>query len=149
MNQGKTLILIDSIINLLLGLVLLAYSESIINFFGLPVTSLNFYPNILGAILFGIGIALFIEFKRKDEFIGLGLGGAISINMMGGVVLFLWLVFGRLNIPIHGKIILWILDIILIGISSLELLTYLKSKRSTTKNMGHLTDSVNNEDDSN
>ena len=136
MKQGKALILIDSIINLILGLVLLAYSEPLVNFLGLPVTDLNFYPNILGAILFGIGIALFIELKRKDEFIGLGLGGAISINMMGGIVLFLWLVFGRLNIPIQGKIILWILDTILIGISSLELLTYLKNKRTKTTNIG-------------
>ena len=136
MKQGKALILIDSIINLILGLVLLAYSEPLVNFFGLPVTDLNFYPNILGAILFGIGIALFIELKRKDEFIGLGLGGAISINMMGGIVLFLWLVFGRLNIPIQGKIILWILDTILLGISTLELLTYLKNKRTKTTNIG-------------
>ncbi len=127
MKQGKTLILVDSIINIFLGIVLLAYSEPVIKFFGLPVTDLNFYPNILGAILFGIGIALFIEFKRKNEFIGLGLGGAISINMMGGIVLFLWIAFGRLNIPIQGTIILWILDIILIGISSLELLSYLKT----------------------
>ena len=126
MRQGKILLLVDSIINVFLGIVLLAYSEPIVEFFGLPVTSINFYPNILGAILFGIGIALFIEYKRKDEFIGLGLGGAISINMMGGIVLFLWLVFGNLNIPVHGTIILWILDILLIGISSLELQTYLK-----------------------
>ena len=126
MRQRKILLLVDSIINFFLGIVLLAYSEPIVEFFGLPVTSINFYPNILGAILFGIGIALFIEYKRKDEFIGLGLGGAISINMMGGIVLFLWLVFGNLNIPIHGTIILWVLDILLIGISSLELLTYLK-----------------------
>jgi len=126
MRQGKILLVVDSIINVFLGIVLLAYSEPIVEFFGLPVTSINFYPNILGAILFGIGIALFIEFKRKDEFIGLGLGGAISINMMGGIVLFLWLVFGNLNIPVHGTIILWGLDILLIGISSLELLTYLK-----------------------
>lgn len=126
MRQGKILLLVDSIINVFLGIVLLAYSEPIVEFFGLPVTSISFYPNILGAILLGIGIALFIEYKRKDEFIGLGLGGAISINMMGGIVLFLWLVFGDLNIPVHGTIILWVLDILLIGISSLELLTYLK-----------------------
>ncbi len=106
MQQSKTLILIDSIINLLLGLVLLAYSKPVIDLFGLPKTGLNFYPNILGAILFGIGIALFIEYKRKGEFIGLGLGGAISINLVGGIVLFLWLVFGSLNIPVKGKIIL-------------------------------------------
>lgn len=133
MKQRRILILIDAIINLLLGAVLLAYSEPVIKLFGLPVTTLNFYPNILGAILFGIGIALFIEFKRKGDFIGLGLGGAISINMMGGIVLFLWLVFGNLIIPIQGKLILWILDIILIGISSLELLTFKKNKQPATK----------------
>jgi hypothetical protein len=126
MKQGKILLLVDSIINVFLGIVLLAYSKPLVEFFGLPISYNNFYPNILGAILFGIGIALFIEYRRKDDFIGLGLGGAISINMMGGIVLFLWLVLGNLNIPMHGTIILWILDVILIGISSLELLTYLK-----------------------
>jgi hypothetical protein len=131
MKKGKTLILIDAIINLIIGVILLAYSGPIIEFFGLPPSELNFYPNILGAILVGIGIALIIEYKRKDELIGLGLGGAISINMMGGIVLFLWLVFGNLMIPVKGKILLWLLDVILVGISSLELLTYLRKKRTT------------------
>ena len=126
MNHGKTLILIDTIINLLLGIILLLYSEPVIQFFGLPMTDQYFYPNILGAILFGIGIALVIEYKRKGAFIGLGLGGAISINMMGGIVLLLWLVFGNLQVPFKGKIILWILDILLVGISSMELLAILK-----------------------
>jgi len=116
MKQGKTILLVDSIINLFLGIILLSYSESIVDFFGLPLTDIYFYPNILGAILFGIGIALLIEYKRKDNLVGLGLGGAISINISGGIVLFLWLVLGNLNIPIQ----------ILIGISSLELLIYLK-----------------------
>ena len=132
MKQRKTLILTDSLINLFLGLVLLGYSEPVIRFFGLPVTDQYFYPNILGAILFGIGIALFIEYKRKDEFIGLGLGGAISINIMGGIVLFLWLISGSLIIPLKGKIIFWVLDVILVGISSLELMVYLRN-RSTKK----------------
>ncbi|MCB2220718.1 MAG: hypothetical protein KQI35_10000 [Bacteroidetes bacterium] len=129
MKKGKILIIIDSIINLFLGMVLLAYSEPIIKLFGLPVTEQYFYPNILGAILFGIGIALYIEYRGKGDFIGLGLGGAISINMMGGIVLFAWLVFGNINTPIHGKIILWVLDMILIGISILELFAYLKRER--------------------
>ena len=127
--QGKTLILIDSIINLLLGVILLAYSKPIIKIFGLPVSEQYFYPNILGAILFGIGIALLIEYRRRGELIGLGLGGAISINMMGGIVLFVWLVFGNLNLPIQGKIILWLIVVILVGISTLELSAYLKRER--------------------
>lgn len=129
MQKGKLLIIIDSIINLSLGVVLLAYSERIVKLFGLPMTEQYFYPNILGAILFGIGIALYVEYRRKEDFIGLGLGGAISINMMGGIVLFAWLIFGNLHTPIHGKIILWVLDVILVGISTLELFSYLKGGR--------------------
>ena len=132
MKQGKTLLLIDAIINLFLGIVLLAFSEPVIKIFGLPESDMSFYPNILGAILFGIGIALLIEYRRTGKFTGLGLGGAISINMMGGIVLFLWLAFGNLNIPAHGKIILWILDIVLIGISSMELIAYMNKKQTET-----------------
>ncbi len=128
MKKGKTLLLIDSLINLLLGIILLAYSKPVVDLFGLPETDLKFYPNLLGAVLFGIGIALFIEYKRKEEFIGLGLGGAISINLIGGFVLFIWLISGNLILPIHGKIILWILDFILVAISFFELFVYLKNK---------------------
>ena len=130
MRHGKLLILIDCIINFFLGIVLLAYSESVVRFFGLPFSDLYFYPNILGAVLFGIGIALLIEYKRNNDFIGLGFGGAISINMIGGIVLLFWLIWGNLSIPFHGTIILWVLDFILVGISTLELLAYLKEKRS-------------------
>jgi hypothetical protein len=129
MKQGKLLLIIDSTINLFLGVVLLAYSEPIIKLLGLPVTDQYFYPNILGAVLFGIGIALYVEYRRKGAFIGLGLGGAISINIMGGIVLFAWLVFGDLSLPMHGKIILWGLDLVLVGISTLELFAYLKRER--------------------
>ena len=127
-SKHKTILLVDSFINLLLGVVLLAYSDPVIQFFGLPETDPRFYPNILGAVLFGIGIALFVEYKRKDHFVGLGLGGAISINMAGGIVLFLWLIAGNLNTPFHGTLILWVLDVILIGISSFELWVYLKNR---------------------
>ena len=129
MNHGKLLLLIDAVINIFLGVVLLAYSNRVINWFGLPVVEQSFYPNILGAVLFGIGIALLIEYRRKGEFIGLGLGGAIAINMIGGIVLFIWLIAGSLNIPLKGLIILWILDLILLGISTGEFLMYMKNNR--------------------
>ena len=132
MKQGKLLLIIDAIINLFLGIVLLSYSEMVVKFFGLPIVEQYFYPNILGAILFGIGIALLIEYKRKGDFIGLGLGGAIAINMIGGLVLFIWLIIGDLDIPVKGTIILWVLDILLVGISTFEFLMYKKNKRHTT-----------------
>ena len=100
---------------------MLLYSENLATFVGVPYTSNYFYPTILGAIFIGITIALFIEcFRKTETIVGLGLGGAIAINLCGGIVLALWLIFGNLQIPIKGQIFLWILVILLVGISSIE-----------------------------
>jgi len=127
MKSGKILLLIDAIINLFLGAVLLLYSKPVITFFGLPETELFFYPNILGAVLLGISGALLIEYKRKGTLVGLGIGGAITINLIGGFILLLWLVLGNLDIPLKGRIILWILNILLLGISLFEIMSLRKS----------------------
>ena len=84
-------------------------------------------------MLFGIGIALIIEYRRTGEYGGLGLGGAISINISGGLVLFYWLLTQNLSVPLRGKIILWVLDIVLLGISSLELIAGLNTKKQSLK----------------
>ncbi len=119
------ILLVDAAINLALGLLLIFFSPAIIRFFGVPDTDTYFYPNILGAILFGIGIALIVEFFRKKEgLVGLGLGGAVSINLSGGIVLALWLLFGGLSIPLHGAIFLWFLVFVLVFISGAELLIH-------------------------
>jgi len=127
MNK-KTTLLIDASINFILAVLLLAYSPKIVNFLGVPDSDNFFYPNILGAIFLGITIALIIEAYRKhrDRYVGLGLVGAISINICGGFVLLLWLLFGGLNLPLRGIIFLWILDLILLVISSIELIMVLK-----------------------
>jgi hypothetical protein len=124
----KITLSIDAFINLVLGILLLAYSLPIVEFLGVPYTQNYFYPNILGAVFIGITIALLIEAFRKqpDGFIGLGLIGAICINLCGGIVLFLWLVFGDLGLPLKGYIFLWTLDILLLVISMIELLVNLK-----------------------
>ena len=61
--------------------------------------------------------------------VGLGLGGAVAINLSGRLVLILWLMFGDLNIPLRGHISLWSLAIILVGISLFELFFHLKLKK--------------------
>jgi hypothetical protein len=131
MNK-KTTLLIDASINFILGVFLLAYSPTIVNFLGMPECDNFFYPNILGAIFIGITIALIIEAFRKhiDRYVGLGLVGAISINLSGGLVLLLWLLFGGLNLPLRGLIFLWVLDILLVVVSSLELYIGLREKKS-------------------
>ena len=55
---------IDSLINLLLGAFLVVFPRDIVSFLGIPQADSAFYPGILGAMLFGIGIALWME--RRD-----------------------------------------------------------------------------------
>jgi len=53
--------------------------------------------------------------------VDLGLGGAVAINLSGGFVLIMWLIFGDLNIAFKGQFFLWSLAIILVVISSIEI----------------------------
>lgn len=127
--RRKITLLIDAIINLILAILLLSFSPELASFFGVPSAQISFYPNILGAVFLGITIALIIEAYRnpsKNNNIGLGLTGAICINLCGGLVLLLWLVSGNLTLPLKGKIFLWTLDLILILLSTAELLNVLK-----------------------
>lgn len=119
----KTVLLIDALVNLALGILLLLF-KFVAEPLGVPASDGSFYPNILGAVLAGIAMALAIEAfgKEKGKFTGLGLMGAIGINLCGGLVLVLWLIFGRLDLPVRGSIFLWTLAIILLAISSVELI---------------------------
>lgn len=87
--------------------------------------------SIFGGVLVGIGIALLIEDLRKpDGMVGLGLGGAIAINLCGCVVLAVWLASGKLAIPVRGQVVLWALVVILLVLSGIELLVHRKSRTS-------------------
>lgn len=116
----RILLASDGIINLLLGILLLLFPAGVLDFFGLPSTNTFFYPTILGGVILGIGIALSVELFYYPNIRGLGLVGAISINFAGGLVLLLWLLFGGLNIPLKGFIILWIVAILVLGIGIVE-----------------------------
>jgi hypothetical protein len=114
-KRGDFLLIIDGIINLVIGIFLLLAPGGAINILGLPLTNTHFYASILGAVLFGIGIALFVErFGRGGGLRGLALGGAIAINLCGAGVLLLWLIIGKLDIPVRGYIVLWTVGIIVL-----------------------------------
>jgi Na+-driven multidrug efflux pump len=118
----RNILWVDAVINCILGFLLLAFSPWIVHFFGVPDSESYFYPNILGGVLLGIGLALFIEANRKDHsFVGLGLGGAVSINLCGGIALVYWLIFGNLKVPVKGRIFLWGLAVILVVLSGFEI----------------------------
>ncbi len=127
----KTLLIIDAAINLFLGVVLLVFTPVLQGFFGLPPSSTSFYPNILGAVFIGIALALLIGsgVRQANGSWGLGLLGAISINLCGGAALGLWLIFGNLDIPTRGYVVLWSLFSVLVGISVFEALSQLALRR--------------------
>ena len=128
----KTILFVDAIINFVLGVLLLIFSPEIASWLGVPLSSTSFYPNILGAIFIGITIALLIDVKGKKDKgnMGLGLLGAISINLCGGTILALWLILGDLELPVRGLIILWTIVIILIIVSVTELIHIVHSEKN-------------------
>lgn len=129
MKHSKVLI-VDAAINLILGVLLITYPLPMVEFLGVPLVKNTFYPAILGGVLFGIGVALLIEcFRVPNGVIGLGLGGAIAINLCGGVVLAAWLMFADLMIPLRGRVFLWSIVILLVAISGVELVIHFNEKR--------------------
>ena len=121
-SKHKILLAVDGGANLALGAVLLLYPAGLLKFLGLPKTDTYFYTSLLGAVIFGIGVALFIELLGARAR-GLGLGGAIAINFCGGVVLLFWLLAVPLGIPLRGQATLWLVAIMVLAIGIAELFT--------------------------
>lgn len=112
------LLRVDAAVNIGLGTLLLLFPPRLVALLGVPGSPTSFYPNLLGAVLFGIGIALLWETRLPGT--GLALKGAVSINLCGGLVLALWLLFGDLSLPTRGAVFLWFLVILLLGLSAIR-----------------------------
>jgi hypothetical protein len=105
-----------------LGSLLIIFPRSVVTFLGVPSVESAFYPSILGAVLLGIGIALLEEkYGARGVTTGLGLVGALTINLCGGIVLAVWLLAGELNLPLRGALLLWTLVVLLLSLSLFEL----------------------------
>jgi hypothetical protein len=94
----------------------------------MPEVATTFFPNVLGGVLFGIGLALLIAYRGGTQ--GLGLDGAIAINLCGAGVVVGWLVMAPHAIPPRGKITLWIIALAVISIGLVELKHRIASKAS-------------------
>ena len=119
----KKLLLLDGIGNVFLGLLLLLAPTTVATWLGLAADG-SFYANLFGAVLIGIGIALLLE-RREDPGVtrGLGLTGALVINLCFGFALSGWLVFGGLQLPLRGILVLWTLVAVIVGLSGVELVS--------------------------
>ncbi len=124
------LLTIDGVFNVLLGVVLVWYPLSVAEALGLPASGRPFFASVLGGVLFGIGVALLIErFCRRTGSIGLGLGGAVAINLCGAVVLVAWLSGSSLALTVLGRFLLWTLAALLVGLSLIELYAQVRCPR--------------------
>lgn len=119
---------IDSGINLLLGVALLGMPKATIAFLGLPPTDEIFYVSILGAVLIGIAIALWVERKNDEHWRGLGMFGAVVINLVAGGVVFVWLVLDPFSIPTRGYVVLWTVATVVVATGGAELLTLMRKQ---------------------
>ena len=122
-SMNRSLLLtIDGVINLLLGVLLVVFPRDLISFLGIPAPSSAFYPSLLGAVLFGIGIALWMERGADRARVrGLGLGGAVVINLCGALVLSAWLLFGDVSLSIKAAAVLWGIVAVLTVVSLAEI----------------------------
>ena len=121
-SKHKFLLAMDAVVNLLLGGILLLSPVGLLDLLGLPQASTLFYPSILGAIIFGIGIALLLELAGREAGVrGLGLGGAIAINLCGSGALLVWLVAVPLALPLRGEIVLWVVAVLVLAIGIAEI----------------------------
>jgi hypothetical protein len=124
MPRKNLLLIIDGIVNLILGGLLLFFPAQLMKVFELPGVETFFYVNILGGVLLGIGIALLLEqFSDRSKMRGLGIAGAILINICGAGALVYWLVFGNLDLALNGSIFLWIIAIIVLGVACAEIIS--------------------------
>lgn len=130
MPKSKIL-LIDALINFVLGVLLVVFPRSIVHALGVPTTETAFYPSILGGVLVGIAVALIVEYRRKRPGpVGLGLAGAVAINLCGAAVLVGWLVWGGLDIPFRGRVFLWVLAAGLVIVSGSELIFIVRATKN-------------------
>ena len=131
-TQPKKLLILDGVVNLLLGVLLLCFPFGIASWMGLPEGGSNVYPIILGAVLFGIGAALLLEAHGDQKGIrGLGLEGAIAINFCGAGALAAWLLLVPVDIPLRGYAILWVIAISVLVIGIVEFVCQLRRRYKT------------------
>ncbi|MHC4942164.1 MAG: hypothetical protein ACYTG7_04020 [Planctomycetota bacterium] len=125
----RAVLALDAFVNLAIGLMLLLYPAGVLELLALPATNTFFYTSILGAVILGIGLALALELRNsRTDLRGLGLGGAVAINLCGGGALMGWLIFADLQIPLHGEIILWIVAVLVLGTGIVEAASYLRQR---------------------
>lgn len=114
------LLTIEALLRGAIAALLMLLPKSAIGALGLPRTDHSFWPRLLGAVFAGMAAAAYIEghFKLQS---GLGLGGAIAINLATAFAILTGLAVGGLDIPRRGRLLLWCCSAVLVVLALFEL----------------------------
>ncbi len=118
-STSRALLFADAVINLALGGLLILYPQLLISMFGFPMMITRFFASVLGGVLIGIGVALFVTYRGGTA--GLGLDGAIAINICGAGTVVVWLLAAPGEFSFAGRITLWVVAVLVLGIGCIEL----------------------------
>ena len=113
---------INALLCLTGGTLLFTIPKISISVLGLPGTNQYFYPRLLGAALLGVGGAIIIE-RMGPNSLGLGAGGALAVDIAAATTLALQLIAGRTGMAVRGRILLWLVVLVL-AILGFALLAY-------------------------
>jgi uncharacterized membrane protein len=128
--KEELVLTIDAAVNLALGVVLAIFPRAFARLVGAPIPSTSFYASILAGVLIGVGLALLLQrFRGRFHVTGLGIEGAIAINLCGGVVLVAWLTTGGLSVATRGLVFLWAVAILVLGIGATEIVLRVRQNR--------------------
>jgi len=109
-NRVRSILATDAAANFGLGLPLLIAPRPVVRALALPDEADGFYPRVLGGVLTGIAAALLVERRRVESGgpVGLGTGGAIAINSLGGGSVVVWLLSSEAGgLRGRGRAVLW------------------------------------------
>lgn len=116
----QQLLWLETILKLAGGFVLLAAPLAAIKVLGLPQSASGFWPRLLGAVLIGLGAAIFMEGAWEGSR-GLGLAGLIVINVLSAALIAAVALLGGGAATRRGTITLWSLVVLLLVLVLFEI----------------------------
>ncbi len=119
--MAQQLLWIETLLKFSGGVVLVLFPLSAARALGLPKGDVGLWPRLLGAVLIGLSAATFLEGQGTGPR-GVGLGGLFAVNLSAAILLIVLLGLGRAAGTVRGRFILWMLLIMLLGLSALEFL---------------------------
>ena len=116
----QQLLTVEILLKLAGGLALVLAPLSTIKLLGLPRTDSGFWPRLLGAVLIGMAMALYLE-GRGPGSQGLGLSGCVIVNFSAVSILGGSLALEAGPSSARGRVAVWALVVLLVCLSLLEI----------------------------